>query len=184
MGLFDFIKKKSNEKKAEEQRKRDDLLRWQRIVMPDSPNELIMTEMQLKAFTQHHAANELRIVNDCASLIETTLNPDVFFMRLNLMMEKTKHLASLETFINFIGDSPSEAYEKFANNYQETVKQFLIRYFSDIFDKAETMKTEKGKLGKYQKFYDSLQQHYSYMNDENIDYIERKYKAYTRHRKG
>lgn len=173
MGLFDFIKEKSNAKK-------EHLLRWQKLLMPDSQDKLIMTEQQLKAATVQQAENDLRIIRDSADLVEKTTKPDVFFMRLNLLVEKSKHLVSLEEYITFSGASPTALYNEVVNDYYEAINQFLIRYFSEIFDKAEAMKTEKGRIGKYQKFYDSLQEYYCYMNDENIDYIETKYKAYTR----
>ena len=102
MGFLDFLKKNNARKEY--------LLQWQNVIMKDSPNELIMSEQQLKAFSQQQAANDLRIINDCGTLIETTVNPDVFFMRLNLLMEKTEHLVRLETFIKFIGEQPSDAY--------------------------------------------------------------------------
>ncbi len=172
MGLFDFIKEKSNERK-------DHLLRWQNLLMPDSPNRLIMTEQQLKAATLQQAENDLRIIQDCMNLVEKTTKPDVFFMRLNLLVEKSKHLVILEKYITFSGASPTAAYNDVLSNYNEAINQFLIRYFSETFEKAEAMKTEKGRIGKYQKFYDSLQEYYCYMNDENINYIETKYKAYT-----
>lgn len=176
MGFFDSLLM-SNEKKER-------LLRWQKLILTDCPDRLIMTEQQLRETTIQQAQNDLRIMNDCYRLVEKTLDPDVFFMRLQLLLEKSIRLCSFEQFISFSGANPSEAYNEIKTKYQEAINQFLIRYFSDIFDKAEKMKTEKGRMGKYQKFYDSLQPYYKYMNDENIDYIETKYKAYTRHLKG
>lgn len=173
MGFFDLLKKKATEK-------RDYLLQWQKTVLADDVNKLIMTEQQLREATLQQAQNDLRIINDCKRLIETTLKPDVFFMRLNLLVEKAAHLCELEKYISFSSVSPATAYTEVKNEYNQAVKQFLIRYFSDTFDKAEKMKTAKGKIGKYQKFYDSLQEYYCYMNEENIDYIETKFKAYTR----
>lgn len=172
MGIFDFLKK--NKEKEER------LLWWQNIIMPDSPDKLIMTEEQLKICTQQQAEIALRQINDCTKLIESTNNPDVFFMRLNMLVERSKYLCSLEPFIAFKGASPIAAFNEVIEKYQEAVRLFLIRYFADTFDKAEAMKTQKGRIGKYQKFYDSLQEYYDYMSDENIDYIETKYKAYTR----
>lgn len=180
MGLFDFLKKKADAKLEEERLKKERLLQWQKAVMIDSPDQLIMTEQQLKAITVQQAENDLRIIQDSIKLIETTLKPDVFFMRLKLLYEKLAHLCNIEQYIEFTGAVPSAAYHEFSNDYDEAIKQFLIRYFSDTFDKAESMKTEKGRIGKYQKFYDSLQEYYYYMNDESIEYIETKYNAYTR----
>jgi hypothetical protein len=172
MGLFDFLTRKLNGKNER-------LLQWQNAIMTDSPNRLIMTEEQLKAATIQQANNDLRIINDSASLVEKTTKPDVFFSRLNLLIEKSKHLASLEKYISFSGAPPTAAYNEALQNYNESIRLFLIQYFSETFDKAEAMKTEKGRIGKYQKFYDSLQIYYQYMTEEHIRYIETKYKAYT-----
>lgn len=177
MGLFDLLKKKATQNS---QSKKDYLLQWQKTVLKDNVNDLLMSEQQLKEVTIQQAENDLRIINDCTRLVETTLKPDVFFMRLNLLVEKSKHLCELEKYITFSGASPTAAYIEVKNVYNDAISQFLVRYFSDTFDKAENMKTEKGKIGKYQKFYDSLQNYYCYMNEENIDYIETKFKAYTR----
>lgn len=181
MGLLDFIKKKIDDKLQEQQQNQERLLRWQRLVMQDSTGKLVASEQQLKAITLQQMQNDLRIVKDCLKLVNSTLKPDVFFMRLNLMIEKSKHLVNLEEYVTFPDASFAAAYNDAVNDYHKAINQFLIRYFSDTFDKAEAMKTEKGRIGKYQKFYDSLQEYYCYMNDENIDYIETKYKAYTKH---
>lgn len=183
MGIFDFLKKTIEGSLQEKQAKQERLIRWQRLVMRDSPDRLVLTEQQLKAMTIQQAENDLRIVKDCAKLVEETVKPDVFFERLNLMVDKAKHLAALEEYISFSGASPTAAYNEIVDNHQEAIRYFLIRYLSETFDKAQNMKTEKGRIGKYQKFYDSLQNYYCYMNDENIAYIERKYKAFTQ-RKG
>ena len=173
MGLFDFLTGKTNAKKER-------LLQWQNVIMPDSPNRLIMSEEQLKAATVRQANNDLRIINDSTALVEKTTKPDVFFSRLGLLVEKSKHLTILEQYINFSGASPTAAYNEVLENYNKAIQLFLIRYFSETFDKAEAMKTEKGRIGKYQKFYDSLQEYYCYMTEEHKDYIETKYKVYTK----
>lgn len=170
MGLFDLFKNS---------RKKEYLLEWQKTIITGDVSELITTEKQLKEFTQQQAENDLRIIHDCTRLLEETLNPDVFFMRLDLLIEKAQHLCKLEKYISFSGASPVDALNEITNNYQQVINRFLIRYFSDTFDKAENMKTEKGKKGKYQKFYTSLKQYYEYMDETNIDYIETKYSAYV-----
>ena len=182
MGLFDFIKKKIEANAEAERQRKERLLQWQRLVMPQNPNQLNMTEQQLTAITQQQAANDLRIVNDCAKLVESTIKPDVFFMRLQLLLETAEHLCALEQYIKFYGASPAAAFDEVRQNYQLAIRKFLERYFSDTFDKAESMKTEKGRIGKYQKFYDSLQEYYNVMDDNNKAYIERKYKDHIKSR--
>lgn len=183
MGILGFVKKKIENALNDQQEKQEKLLRWQNTVLSQRYDKLITTEQQLKEITVQQAQNDLRIIKDSAKLVEETINPDVFFERLILMVEKAKHLAVLEEYISFSGASPADAYDEIVNNHQEAIRYFLVRYLSDTFDKAQAMKTEKGRIGKYQKFYDSLQKYYYLMNDENIAYIERKYKSFTE-RKG
>lgn len=160
--------------------KKQRLLDWQKTVMDNSPDRLVMSEQQLRQVSIQQAQNDLRIMNDCKNLVSATVKPDVFFARLNLLVERGEHLQRLEQYISFSGASPTAALNEIKQNYQEAVRQFLIRYFSDTFDKAEAMKTEKGKRNKYIKFYESLQEYYCYMSDSNREYVETKYRAYVK----
>lgn len=169
MGLFDIF----GNKKAE-------LLDLQKLVIENSPDKLIMSGTKLKELARQAAARDLEIMQDCIRIIEKTKKPEVFFPRLDLLVAKTARLQEFERYVRFSGASPSEAFRKLCSDYQECVHEFLVRYFCDIFDKAEKLKTDKGKFNKYKLFYDSLQPYYGQMNEENIDYVETKYRAYTR----
>jgi len=160
--------------------KKERLLEWQALVTGEQSDRLAMNEQQLRNASNQQAQNDLRIMNDCKKIIESTLDPETFFSRLNLLVEKGEHLCKLEEYISFSGASPSAALSEIKAEYQEAIRQFLIRYFCDTFDKAEALKTQNGKNGRYKKFYDSLQPYYSVMNADNIDYIETKYRAYTK----
>jgi hypothetical protein len=169
MGFLDLFGKK----KAE-------LLELQKLVIENSPDRLIMSERKLKELARQAAARDLAIMQDCIRIVEKTTKPDTFFPRLDLLVAKTASLQNYERFIKFGGASPSAAFQQLCSDYQECVHEFLVRYFCDIFDKAEKLKTDKGKFNKYKLFYDSLQPFYKQMNEENIDYVETKYRAYTR----
>lgn len=60
---------------------------------------------------------------------------------------------------------------------QDEIRAFLKRYFNDAKKQADKMKTDKGKLNKYEKLYQNLQQYFELMNSENIEYAENKYKS-------
>ncbi len=162
--------------------KKQELLELQKLVVKDSPNRLIVSEKELVGTATAMITRDLKIVQDCVQIVNNTTKPDTFFYRLSLLEEKAQSLCAFEQFGNYIKFSvpPSAAFVDFSFSKQEAIRQFLIRYFFEIFDQARNLKTAKGKYNKYQKFYDSLQPYYEIMNDENIDYIETKYKAYTR----
>lgn len=145
----------------------------QKVVMENSPDRLVMTEKQLYAAAQQQAQNDLRIINDSLAIISKTTKPDVFFSRLEVMQRQSGHLMLMEPYVEFSGASPAAAYHEFVTKKGEAIMAFLERYFAVVHEKAEGMKTAKGKANQYAKFYDSLQEYYPDMTKENIEYIER-----------
>lgn len=103
---------------------------------------------------------ELEILNDSAHLIETTKNPDTFFNRYDLYMEKLSLLANAEITgkIKVTGDSLSAKLKIMDNQCQKinTINAFIDRMWDDTCNKANNLKTEKGKQNCYKKFYDIL----------------------------
>lgn len=184
MGFWDFLKKVFGDNTEE----REFLMQWQNDILTDKTDRLIMTEQQLITSTIQQVKNDYKILSDSSELVQNTIKPDVFFMRLQLTKEKVVSLCKLERYfkrsgITFNGVQVQEMREEIFNKNDEATRLFLIRYFIATLDKVDEMKTEKGKLSKIQKFYDSLQEYYSLMSEENIDYIETKYRAYTRQSK-
>lgn len=157
----------------------EDLLKLQKIVLEDSPDELIYSETQLNAMANEKARNSYRIMNDCSKLLQTTTNPDTFFERLQLFVMHCDTLAALEKYVSFSGASPTDLQNTLIREKQDVIKGFLDRYSNKVFDKTDSLKTVKGKLNQYQKFYDSLKPYFSEMDASNVDYVESKYKAYV-----
>ncbi len=166
MGLFGKSKK--------------DLLIWQNIITNEQSKKLYMSQQQLQQFTEQQASNDLRIINDCTKIISETVKPDIFFSRMDLMKEKAYHLLSLEPYIKTSGASITSAVKEIEADEQKAIFQFLVRYFTFTLEKADSLKTDKGKKNQYQKFYSSLQLYYDRMNSDNVSYIETKYNAYIK----
>ena len=57
------------------------------------------------------------------------------------------------------------------------IRSFLSRYFDYARKQADKMKTDKGKAGKYKKFYQNLQSYYELMDNENIEYAQTRYQS-------
>ena len=163
--------RKNNDRMAE-------LLELQEAVTGERHTKLVFPEKQLIKLAGQSAQRELEIMNDCVRILKETKNPETFFSRFDLLIEKAGHLKVYEKHLKF-SVAPSAAYAEIWQDRQACIYQFLFRYFSDTFDQAQKLKTDKGKLNRYQKFYDSLQPYYYQLNDENKDYVETKYRAYT-----
>lgn len=156
-----------------------ELLTLQRMVVDNPPNKLVYSEQQLLKMAYPQAQRYLTIVNESVSLVNNTVKPDVFFSRYELIEENLSILSLFEPYIKFKGNKPSSELDKLQATKQEQTLIFLARYFSDTKQQADNMKTDKGKLNKYEKFYQCLKPYYNLMNSENIDYIETNYKSAT-----
>lgn len=170
MGLFGLFGNKKEEQNTA-------LLEWQKVVCQDQSNGLIMTRKQLEAATVEQVQNSVRIFDDCANIINSTTKPDVFFGRLELAEEKLQHLVSLEPFMSEIKaikktGSFSDLWDKFQNEKERYITDFLYRYYWAVKEKAEKLKTEKGKASQFQKFYDSLIPFFGFISEKNMRYIE------------
>lgn len=150
------------------------LLQWQNTIFPDKSDKLLLKKSQLQQYSNQQASDDLRIIQDCIKIINTTTNPSVFFDRLDLLKEKGEHLKLLEPYVKFANTSPSEAYTEVLNQEQESIYNLIGRCYCVAFDKAEKLKTEKGKKNQFQKFYDSLLPYTDKMNDHNINYLHYK----------
>lgn len=160
MGIMGFLKKQH-------------LLNLQRLIVVNAPyNKLVMSEKQLIRKAEQLAQRQLKIVYDCQRLINTTINPEVFFKRYDLIKEKASFLLKLSPYVKFTGTHPLTMVESLKKKEQPAISDFLKRYYQAVEIKAKSLKTDKAKANQYLKFYESLQPYYDRMNEENKQFIE------------
>lgn len=155
------------------------IIEWQNAVIQDCPNRIVTTETQRRLATESAARDDMRIIDDSFRLVNVTTDPDVFFSRWELLIEQTMHLEMLRNFVLMPEFRPPESSATLKREKSTYIQHFLSRYFSDVYEKAETLKTESGKIGRYRKFYDSLQPYYDKMQPEHIEFIETKNEIYV-----
>lgn len=153
------------------------LLEWQNMITEEESTKLIMSRDQLEDCTIEQAQNDMRIFDDCATLLNSTIKPDVFFSRLELAESTLDHLVTLEPYMNQIkciqmDASMSDLMNKFQEEKDGYTAEFLYRYYAAVKDKADSLKTEKGKQSQFLKFYESLEPYFESISDLNIEYIE------------
>lgn len=157
--------------------KRANLLNLQKLVVQNSPDELIYSEAQLLKMTNSIVNRETKIAYDCEHLIDTTIKPKVFFERFDLLYFTLFYLGKFEPYIKFEQYIPSKRINTLDIESTQIIDSFLKRYVASIDEAANNMKTAKGKMNKYQKFYDSLQPYYYALNDEHKQFIENVYQS-------
>ena len=160
MGLFSILTGKNAK-----------LLKLQKLLVKKSPNRLIMSEKQLMDTARRTAKRYLEICNDSMRLVDTTIKPDVFFSRLDLLLNNLSELQELEKYISF-SSSPSKSLARIRFAKQDVIHDFLVRYHKSIVAQANAAKTPRGKEGKYKKFEESLRPYYTKMNAQNILFVK------------
>lgn len=124
----------------------------------------------------------LKIVNDCAELVNTTVNPDVFFMRYNLMLEKLEELAGLECTGIFDNspELPSEAFLRVEAQFTAATNEFLERSLKKAKEHADTLKTESGKSKAMSRYFDNMEKYSIHMDSESLEYLYKMKETYLK----
>lgn len=119
------------------------------------------------------ASQWIKQVNESANLVNNTKNPDTFFSRYEFMIEKVNDLISIQKYLKFKGDKPTDMLRQINDKKINTINDFIDRYYSDILEQINKLKTDKAKQKRIDKFYSSLVPYFDQMEKENIDKIDK-----------
>lgn len=115
-----------------------------------------------KYLTSNQVVRKLEILQDSVKILDATVNPDTFFSRLALVIDKLSSL-KVSQYIKPYSDILRLETEK-----DSIITAFIYRYWEHTCQKANSLKTDKGKQNCYKRFYESLSSHDNEMNEENI----------------
>lgn len=129
----------------------------------------------IRAHAKLQASQLLKIVNDCAELVNTTVNPEVFFQRYSLMLEHLEALAGLECTGIFANSAelPSEAFLRIEAQFGAATNDFLDRSFEATKKHADSLKTDKGKIAAIKRYFDNMEHYIIYMSGESLEYFDK-----------
>ena len=137
---------------------------------------------KMKGHAKLQSQQLLKIVNDCVTLVNTTVNPEVFFSRYNLMLENLEKLAGLECTGIFDNSKelPSDAFLRVESRFDDVTKTFLDRSFSKAKEHAETLKTDSGKLNALKRYFDNMEKYTIHMSDESREHFNKMKETYLK----
>lgn len=125
-----------------------------------------------KAVAEMMAPQWLKIMIESRDIVNRTTDPDVFFSRYDTMKEKAEQLASISKYVKFKGMKPSEVLRQIMDQEDAATRDMVLRCFQKAQLNAEKLKTEKGKLGQFEKFQASLEAYFFRMSDENAQLVQ------------
>lgn len=99
---------------------------------------------------------QFEILNDCVSVIGTTVSADVFFSRLNLALETLKKLEGYVQLGTLPNEELSNLRSEFTNGLEEIVDDFIERAYAKEVLSANQLKTDNGRKKRLQRFVDTM----------------------------
>lgn len=125
-----------------------------------------------KAAAEMMAPQWMKILVESRDIVNRTTEPDVFFSRYDTVKEKAEQLASISKYVKFKGMKPAEVLRRVTEQEDAATRGMVLRCFQKAMLNAEKLKTEKGKLGQFEKFQSSLEPYFFRMSDENARLVQ------------
>lgn len=127
---------------------------------------------KMKAAAEMMAPQWMKILIESRDIVNRTTDPKVFFSRYDLVKEKAEQLASVSKYVKFKGMKPAEVLRQVTEQEDAATRGMVLRCFQKAVLNAEKLKTEKGKLGQFEKFQSSLEPYFFRMSDENARLVQ------------
>ena len=125
-----------------------------------------------KAAAEMMAPQWMKILVESRDIVNRTTEPDIFFSRYDTVKEKAEQLASISKYVKFKGMKPAEVLRQVTEQEDAATRDMVLRCFQKAVLNAEKLKTEKGKLGQFEKFQSSLEPYFFRMSDENARLVQ------------
>lgn len=125
-------------------------------------------------------SNQLNLYNsylqqalESSQIIETTANPEIYFSRYNLLLDRLDKLISITEdprLLNVEGDF-MQVKQKLISNKDEISNKFIERAKLKSKIGIATLKTDRGRENRLNKLKDELLSYSAYLNQEQLEYI-------------
>lgn len=117
----------------------------------------------------------LKIANDCANLVNSTKNIDVFFSRYILLIEELEKMSKIEIFNCFKEKQPSQNLKEVLDKREDTINDFITRFYNETIFEINSLKTVSAKNKRIENFYIKLQKYKNMMSNNHLSRIENLY---------
>ena len=177
MGLLDIFKRKKSDNNKK------DLVPVQNKEKTKSNNDLsIKIEMPTNKLPEP-PPNDIKAIqaytcwkqfDDCKRIIEITANPEVFFSRYNLLIERLSELEKMGEYAkrdNYLDVAFIK--NQFIQFKRVKIQDFLYRMRCKTEEKLKTLKTPKAIENNINKFSESLEPYMEEIDEKEIIYINR-----------
>lgn len=117
--------------------------------------------------------NEIRIVQESAYLIDTSNNLDTVIGRIQFIPEHIQYLKQLEKQgLYATTPTASDYYSQYVMLKDKCIQNAIIRNYKDMLDKANLLKTDRGRINKINKYFEKLEKYKPMLSPIMQSYID------------
>ncbi len=118
------------------------------------------------------APQYLRQVEDCTNLVNSTVKPDIYFKRYDMMVSCLVELKKMQKVIKFSGKKPSAYLNEVIKTRDEQLNYFIERIYRYYFNKISSLKTAKSKQTQIDKFTETMAEISCELSDSLISKVQ------------
>lgn len=124
-------------------------------------------------FTEACIFNEIRIIQDSIYLIDNSTNFDTIIGRLEFIPEHIFYLKVAEKKgLYTLNPTAGDYYNRYILLKDAIIQDAIIRCYKKVLDGANSLKTEKGRINRINKFFDKLIEYKPLMSTTIQTYID------------
>ena len=135
--------------------------------------EALAAKQRIRQQAKEQSDQYLKIAHESADLVNTTVNPEVFFPRYQLVLEyleKCKQLEWTGIYENS-PESPSDSLARIEDLFPIATNEFIDRSFEATKTKADTLKTAKGKENAIRRYFEKMEPYTAHMEEQSVDHF-------------
>lgn len=117
------------------------------------------------------AQRHLTIAHESAEIVNTTVKPDVFFERYDLMISELEWLSSKMPRSVFSGEKPWMALVRIRAQREQETNRFIKRSYDAAVKGANQLKTERGRQNRISRYFDDMHQYNEYLYPSSQDLL-------------
>lgn len=145
------------------------------IVLPniDPDDYRRLSKNQILGAIELYLRNNIKIVHDCAEIVNKTENIETFLNRYDLLLKVLYNITIVAKCpVNYLSSDPQKDYDRIIERRSATEKSALNRYINKEKTAIEALSTEKRKAQKLRDLYENLTMLVSNFTPENQEYIK------------
>ena len=114
----------------------------------------------------------MKIIQESATICNSTVNPETFFSRYDLMEQYLRRLAAVEHLLSFTGSPPSAELRKVTEKRPDAIHDMIDRSYQRMIQEARELKTPKGQEGRLVKYFSTMEGFSEALGPDGSAYVQ------------